>query len=250
MFDRRGVSEALGFILVFSVIITMTALVYATGFADLQDTRDFEQGNNAERAFDVLKANLEALLLQNAPSRGTEVKLADAHIYTDDPVPMFVVVSDNDDYTVNSSFTPYIEPIVYETDHSAVTYVNGAIFRQSAGGEVMIQEPQFVLSDERVVMPIAHTYSESGGQAIAGSRTILVRTLNAHDDGLPNVLDVPDADTYNVTILMQSPRAAEWQTYYESEGFDCTLDDDILSCEKRGVENVQITRMRIKVIFE
>lgn len=250
MFNRRGVSEALGFILVFSIIITMTALVYTTGFADLQDARDFEQGNNAERAFDVLKANLEDIVLRNAPSRGTEVKLADAQLYTGDPVPMFVIVSDDDDYMENTSFTPYIEPITYATDDSAVTYVNGAIFRESVGGEVMIQEPQYVLSDERVVMPLTHTYSESGSQSVSGSRTVLVRSLNAHDDGLPNVMDVPDADTYNVTVLMQSPRAASWQTYFEREGFDCELDDDVLSCEKRGVENVTVTRMRIKVVFE
>lgn len=250
MFDRRGVSESLGFILVFAVIVSMTSIVYMTGFADIQDTRDFEQGNNAERAFDVLRANVQDVTRRGAPSRGTEVKLADAKLYTDDPVPMWVVIAESGNRSNNETLAVDLSPIVYETDESEVVYSNGATFRGSRGGVAMVEQPEMVVSDERVVLPVIHTYPAGGTQSIGGSRTVLVRTLNDHDDGIPDVMSTPDVDTFNVTVYMDTPRAKQWVRYFESEGFTCNRSGDSLQCWKDDVEHVQVTRTRVKVIFE
>lgn len=250
MLDRRGVSESLGFIMVFSIVVSMTAIVYMTGFADLQDTRDFEQGNNAQRAFDVLKANVEDINQRGAPSRGTEVKLADAKLGTKDRLPMEVVVAESGNPSNNATFTPDVEPIVYETQDNAIVYTNGAVFRQSPGGVVMVEEPEFVLSDDRVIIPIIQTYAGRGPDSVGGSRTVLVRTLNDHSDGLPRIMDVPDADSYNVTVRMETPRAEAWESYFDSEGFDCNRSGDDLECWNDGVERAEVTWIRVLVIFE
>lgn len=251
MFDRRGVSESLGFILVFGIIVSMTSLVYVTGFADLQDTRDFEQANNAERAFNVLKANVEDVNQRGAPSRGTEVKLTDSKLYTADPVSINVTVHESGDPLNNATFSPNVSPIVYEGDDGVIVYSNGAIFRKSSGGVAMVEQPAFVVSDDRVVMSLVQTYPEGGMQSMSGSKTVLVRTLNDHSDGISDVLDEPDADEYNVTVTIVTPRADAWARYFEDEGFDdCNVTGDTVVCWKDGVEHVQVTRTRIKVIFE
>ncbi len=250
MFDRRGVSESLGFVFVFGIIISMTAVVYVTAFEDLQGTRDFEQGNNAQRAFDVLKANVEDISQRGAPSRGTEVKLSDAELYAADPVPINVTVHESGNPDANASFTPDVEPIVYETEDSAIVYTNGAVFRRSPGGVVMVQQPEFVLTDERVVVPLVQTYASGDTEAVSGSQTVLVRTLNAHSDGLPDVMALPDASEYNVTISMETPRAASWEEYFTDEGLDCNRSGDALQCWNDDVEHVQVSRTLVKVIFE
>ncbi|PSP80098.1 hypothetical protein BRC81_02590 [Halobacteriales archaeon QS_1_68_20] len=250
MFDRRGVSESLGFVFVFGIIVSMTAVVYVTAFDDLQETRDFEQGNNAQRAFDVLKANVEDVSQRGAPSRGTEVKLSDAQLYAGDDVRINVTVFESGNQSNNASFTPNVQPIVYETEDSAIVYTNGAVFRRSPGGTVMVQEPEFVLDDERVVIPLVHTYVSGDVSSVGGDRTVLVRTLNDHPDGLPDVMDVPDVSEYNVTISMTTPRAEAWVDYFESEDLDCNRSGDDLQCWNDDVDRVQVTRTLVKVVFE
>lgn len=250
---ERAVSESLGFIFVFAIIVVTAGTVYVTGFSDLQHTRDFEQANNAERAFDVMQANVEDISKRGAPSRATEVKMEDAKLYTGEPVHVNVTVMDASDPDNNDTITADVEPIVYETDENAVVYSNGAIFRESTSGTSMTHEPAFFVSEERVLFPLVRTYTPGGsGESIGGSRTVLVRTLNDHNDGLPDVLHPPDADEYEVTVIMETERADIWEEYYEERGFDCddTTPDDELECSTDGIEQAQVSSTRIKVLFE
>ena len=78
--DHRGASETIGFVLVFSLIVLTVGVVLTVGYTGLQDARDAERVNNAERAFDVLADNIEDITDRGAPSRGTEIRLAEAAI--------------------------------------------------------------------------------------------------------------------------------------------------------------------------
>jgi len=61
-FDRRAVSDVVGYVLVFSLVSLTVGVVSVAGVGALQDARDVEQANNAERAFDVLGDNVEGRL--------------------------------------------------------------------------------------------------------------------------------------------------------------------------------------------
>ena len=79
MLDRSQ-SDVLGFVFVFAIVVSTIGLVFATGFTGLQDARDFERVNNAERAFEVLRDNVGDMIYRGAPSRVTEIKLASASL--------------------------------------------------------------------------------------------------------------------------------------------------------------------------
>ncbi|MDZ7702032.1 MAG: hypothetical protein U5J98_08165 [Halobacteriales archaeon] len=82
----RAQTETLGFVLVFALITASIGLVYATGFTGLDNAREFEQTNNAERAFEVFADNIEDIVEWNAPSRSTEIRLADATLTIAEPI--------------------------------------------------------------------------------------------------------------------------------------------------------------------
>ncbi|MEA5386913.1 hypothetical protein VB779_07480 [Haloarculaceae archaeon H-GB11] len=84
--SERAVSEVVGFALVFSMIVAMVAIVTLGGMGQLQSARDFEQANNAERAFEVLADNLADVHQRGAPSRATEIDLEHAQLFVGDPV--------------------------------------------------------------------------------------------------------------------------------------------------------------------
>ena len=257
--DRRGLSESIGFIFIFAAVVSMAAIVYTTGFADLQETRDFEQANNAERAFDVLGANLEDVSQRGAPSRATEVKVQDAELYTGAPVWTNVTVEDSND-ELNNDTTGWrgIEPIVYSTDEYTISYYSGAVFREGPSGETMIREPSFSISDDRVLMPIIRTYSDDDRQSIAGSDIILVRGINTRSDNIPYVVRPPeDAETYDVTVRMYTMQAELWEEYFEEEGFeDCEIREvedfhgEELECTMEEVDHAQVSSVDIRIFFE
>ena len=242
----RGVSETLGFVLVFAIIILSVGAVYAVGMAGLQDARDAERVNNAERAFDVFADNVGDVVTGDAPSRATEVKLADARVYAGDPV------------TVNVSgttargkfgFEYELAPVVYDAgDDTRLVYAGGAVFRTEREGGVVVADPPLILDSSGVVFPIVQTRTRS--RSIGGSATILLRARAADREILLGRQD----GGHNVTVNVSSPRADLWRrTLSARPDVTCPEENNtetLASCVVTDADRVYVTVTRIDVAFE
>lgn len=247
---ERAVSEVIGFVLVFTLVIGSITVVYAGGFSALDSTRDGERVNNAERAFDVLANNFQALGRNEAPRRATEIKLSDAQLTLDERYSLKVNVSGNT--TVTSS-----RPLTYDSGTgSRITYEHGAIIRvDEDGGAVMLREPDFLFTDDRTV--IRHIRLRGGQLSNGGSQTVLVRgELNFRDRHYPPVGGDSDVtgETVNVTFQTAPERTDAWFRYLEDQpqlidcnerdvsglethrAIDCTLTTDSLAVTATGVD--------------
>lgn len=240
--EERALSEVLGYLFVFALIVSMTAIVYTTGFADLQQMRDVEETNNAERAFGILKHNVEDLSERGAPQRATEIQMSEAQLHTQQQTMVNVTVTN--ETGAQDPIQVHSNPIIYETDGDEVVFSNGAVFRGIDEDARMVQEPRFVLSEDRVLIPLTHT---EGDESIGGTRTVLVRA-----DKQSSGLDIMETEEqHDVSIEMETPRATAWEQYFEDEGFDCAdTPDDELSCELEEVDRTQVSRTHIEVEFE
>ncbi len=242
----RGVSETLGFVFVFSIIVLSVGTVYAVGMSGLEDARDAERVNNAERAFDVFADNVGDVVTGDAPSRATEVKLADARVYVGDPVTMNVSGTGASEF----GFEYELAPIVYDTgDGTRLVYAGGAVFRTERQGGLVVSDPPFVLNSSRVAFPIVQTRSRS--QSIGGSTTILLRARAADRE----ILLGERAGDYDVTINVSSPRADLWRETLSARGsdVDCTAaanSPTFASCTVENADRVYVTVVRVDVEFE
>lgn len=222
MTDERAVSEVVGFILVFSLVLGTITLVYVGGLGGLQDTRDHEQMANAERAFDVLANNLQELGKGKAPSRATEVKLAGAQIRTTEPS----LISVNSTGMNASGASP--RSIVYrpESSDSAVVYEAGAVIRQDGDQAIMIREPDFVFGPDRTVIRVIET--RGGLQSTSGDTTTLVRGEKRFQEVRHSNQD-PDAQfELNVSFRPASGHVKPWHDYFEeslNEAYGTDGDD-------------------------
>jgi len=243
----RAVSEVLGFTLVFALILSMVALVSVVGFGDLDDAREFEQTNNAQRAFDVLADNMDDVLLRGAPSRATEVKLTDSTVYFGDQVSINVTGTDSagDDFAREYRY----RPLVYEgASGSRVVYSAGAVFRDQRDGGRVVRDPPFVLDRDRTHLPLPIVQSQEassiGGSTVRIRAEAALRNLDFHDTGGPTDIQI------NVT----SPRRGLWRSYLEGEpGIDSsTIDEDSGSviCDVTDPERLSIQEVRMTVSFE
>ena len=266
----RAVSEVLGFILVFSLIVTMTSLVYVSGISELENRRDVERVDNAERAFDVLADNIDDIYRRDAPSRATEIRLADSQLRFGDTTTMTVDITNLPTPSDNTA----IEPIIYSTGTGTeLVYEGGAIIRtEPNGGVVMKEEPGMLFTENggvrTAVIPHIQTRSESE-EGIGGSTTALVRTdlassevLTARTDpdadGTTDANGDSDSDEYELrfTVETTSDRGPVWQAHLNDEirsaysiATDvCSESDGTVVCTF-DVDRLHITATRIDVTF-
>lgn len=212
----RAVSEVVSYVLVFALIVSAVGIVSVSGLGTLQDTRNDEQIDNAERAFDVLADNLADIHRRDAPSRATEISLGEAQIATEDNVTMNVSVYDGGWH--NESWK--IRPLVYTGDEDRkLVYEAGAVFRTSNGGAdgVRIHDPPFVVSEDRVLISVVGL-NRPDRQALSGS-TVLIRGNNRGT----TLADNTATDASSVTVSFRgTDRTQLWSGYFEGSGFECT----------------------------
>lgn len=241
--SRLGVSEVLGFVLIFSLVASTTGVVYVYGFGGLQESRDATALNNAERAMDVFAENVRDVHARGVPNRATEVKLYDAQLGLGEAANWQVNVSTPGG---TKSYATDIEPLVYATGTTELVYSNGAVFRVERGGAVMKREPPFVFrqvgGENVAVVPVIQTRSPSS-QDVGGDTTVLVRTDLALSETVVETAGNYTATTLplNLTVETTPERAVVWERYLDAELTDaygvsdpCTrvgADSGTVACE-------------------
>lgn len=248
--DRRGVSEAISFVLVFSLVISTVGIVYTVGYGDLRNARDAEQVNNVERAFTLLAENVDELAARSAPSRGTEIRLQGGTLSSGQP--MYINVSgdyDTGSVDPDKDFTTTdvaASPITYRAPSgTTITYVHGAVIRSQSRGSFFVREPSFVLDDDRALFPLVSMRSSEG--AVGGQTTVLVRTQNDLSDVITSRTETYDEVTVNVT----SPHASLWRSYFVERGLTCDpVVSGTVTCTMTDVPRVYVVTTTVGVSFE
>lgn len=218
----RGVSDIIGFVLTFSLIVMMIGVVYTVGMGELQTSRTAEKIENAERAFEVLDSNVADLSHRGAPSRATSIRLSNSRMRFGDPVTFELTFTGTDS---DQTYRATVDPIVYDSnDGTSIVYANGAVIRDQRSGDVMVNEPPFVFADHTIV-PFIRT--RGGSESVGGQTTALVRTSLSSRQLFVRKPSVSG----DVELTITSPRADVWATYVEEESDGtCTVSGDEATC--------------------
>jgi len=247
--ESRGVSDLIGFVLIFSLIAAVVGIVSLAGLTSLEGARDAQQTNNAERAMEVLSDNMGDLTDRGAPSRATEVSLSDASMYMGDETTL--TVNDTQE-TLLPGRVFKLRPIVYEDENAKLVYVNGAVFRVERDGGVVLRSWDSILDEDRTMIPIINTASATGGPQSIKSDTVLVRS-----DAYQRLVPVSDeSSTYDdVWINVTSARSDLWERMLEADGnLDCQDDGpDSIACELTlgsGPDRLYVVETRVSIALK
>ncbi|MFC6991872.1 hypothetical protein ACFQH3_08965 [Haladaptatus sp. GCM10025707] len=249
--DNRAVSEVLGFILIFSLISLTIGVIYVTGLGGLADTRDAERVNNAERAFDVLAHNMEDISEHGAPSRATEVRLADAQLSVNEEVEIQYTFIDQSGVTEPTSLPVVIKPIVYDSQTGTdIVYEAGAVIREQPDTARMVREPGFVFDEDNPtnrnpLFMIVQTTSTTN-QDIGGSKTVRVRAI--HESTV--VESTGSNGPYTMKVSVTSPRFEAWESYFEGKCNDVTTTDTTVTCTLENVDKGYVTKVQTTIEIE
>ena len=214
----RGVSDVLGYVLIFTLIVSSVAVVTVGGTESLSAVRDAERFGNAQRVFDVLDTNVDDHLDSRTHSRATEIRLTDAGVDFGDPVEVNVTVG-------NQGFNhTTLDPLVYrQSDRRQVIYSAGAILRRDRGATVLVEDPPFRIGN-RTVLTLVDTRAQTGG--VSGSGRLLLRSEYVSQT-THEYAEVGDP----VVVEITTPRPEAWQASLEAEtGQNCPITGDTVTC--------------------
>ncbi len=247
--DNRAVSETLGYILVFSIIVTTIATATVFGFGGLENRQAAEQVTNVERAFDVMADNFRDISRYEDPSRATEIRLADGTIGMGDPVTITVGQWDGDEFVDGEQQNISFQPLVFQSDGGDVIYESGVVFRGSGSDSIARSPLPFVVGEETALVPVTATSLGSSPTAVGGDRTALVvgerrpttRTLANR---------TVEADGETLAVQIDSPRADGWERQFEAEGYEILESTDESVTARLEVETVRLPVTNINIRFD
>jgi hypothetical protein len=252
MIDERAVSDVLSFVLVFSLITASVGLVTVVGLGSLQDARNAERIDNGERAFEVFADNQRDIAHGGAPSRATEIKLAETTLTLGATSDANVSLSDGT--TVGSAES---RAVAFGTSGDGndlsrgVVYEFGAVFRVDRGGAAMRRAPPFRFDENRTVLHYTTLESATGtAQRRSGSTTVLIRSVRG---GTAVVSHTQPSNQVTVVVETEPRRAEAWKRYFETqlEGMAGTSCDPLdgsgtVSCSFE-TDNLHVVKTTVRV---
>lgn len=223
MRDDRAVSDVIGFAFLIGIAISGVVLVYAAGIPAIESQQEAVQIENTEQAFLVLDENLNDHYTSREGEKTTEIQLYKSTLSAGEPT-TFEIHFNNEGETYSTT----TQPIVFTSDNTEtqIVYSSGAVIHDSEHGGVVIEEPNIRISDSHLFIKFVNTTTEDS--AFGGTSTATIRSTQVGSESM-----VKFDETYDVDIVITSPRAGIWKQYFEYEhGLTCAyLEQDTIECQ-------------------
>jgi flagellin-like protein len=196
----KGVSEVVGYILTFSIVIVAVTLIYTSGMPMVEQTSETAVLQSMKTSFISLQSNVKKVALDQSPVRTVKFNLIKGSIGANKSAGSI---------TVNVSGTLYNQSfgnIEYTIGSKKVIYENGAVIESTTGGNIIISDPPIYFTNYTgnknvfiSVINVSGDFSAGGGIAEMHLR---------HDN--TNVSIYKDKD---VTINIASSYQDAWDRY-------------------------------------
>ncbi|MHC1630563.1 MAG: DUF7289 family protein [Methanoculleaceae archaeon] len=233
-----GVSEAVGFILIFSIVMTAIGIVTLYGYPVLLNRQSATYQKTMEQNMLVLQHDIRNLAFEMVPYRETTIQVGGGVLSFADTGRL--IVKRNGDEILNSS--PGGLEFRSDDGEFALVLSNGAVMTRytGGGGSAMIGTPGWFYDDSTSTLLITDiTMVEAEPVSFSGLGTIGLEaggygsdTYEYADDGM------------SVTITCTGPYRTAWMDYLENDLGFSQIDGN--GCRKDGVQRLVI---RSQVVY-
>lgn len=162
MRKSKGVSEVVGYLLVFAIVVTIVSFVYASGMPMVERTKETSALQSMETVFITLQSNIKKVALAQSPVRTMKLNLVKGSVSAKENA---------GNITVNGQ-TFQFGNIEYSLGAHKIVYENGAVIESTHGGSIIISEPPIFFTNDSgnahvfiSVINASGTFSAGGGIA-------------------------------------------------------------------------------------
>jgi len=234
----RGVSDLIGFILMFSIIAGSVSIIYLVGFDTLEDFSDNEDLETADRAMRGVAESFEDIHRQGVPARSIDVGVGGANLDLLDSS-LQIEVNGSSGSKLERTVTTNALVIQQEGAPQAVTYESGALFRTGDAGSIVRHRPVFNCGEDAAILSVVRlrgsiSISVDDPVQITGRRT---ETSRLH----PQPGASPKAT--NITLDVSDSRYSEaWTGYLDRVG----TEDEGWTEQSEGVYRCDVDRVYVR----
>lgn len=243
---NRGISEVVGFILSFSVIILAVGLLSTAGLGSLHDLQNNQETDNARGVLLAMSEGFSELQEGQAPLRAGVIDLqGNAHL----------AIANTSNVTIAVNGPGYSETFPmrsfeYRSGRTTLSYENGGVFRSDGEASVMIAEPPELYCSNAssvAVVPVITIEAPTSPSVSGGTVTVTgihrSTTLLYPDDRTPSSIN-------NVTISVDSPNGDAWNDYFSAVDTDWVDPDgdQTFACENVDRAFVRQTVIEIRIV--
>lgn len=250
---ERGVSDLVGFILIFGIIMTGATFALVVGQDEISNIRTNEQSVNAERAMVLVGQSLDGLDRSRSASTVGSVNLNDGSLRLTAGENVTVSVENG---TTGRSWTWTVPTgsLEYELDDTVLSYENGMVSRSDRGNGISLSDPHLTCAEDRAIVSVI-TLNRTGSQQVGSGRVSIVGHLNetrllypVNRTGVGSPTNATDVfvdvnsthtDVWNATVEDHS--SWNWTTSPDGE-YRCDVGDDGRVVFRRTVIDVRFDR--------
>jgi hypothetical protein len=240
---ESGVSETVGFILIFGIILTGIALVTLYGYPALLDTQQNANVRNMERNMISLQSDVNSLTYKAVPYKETTMQVSGGTLFANKNPgnkPNFTVTISGAPPTI---YTFYPGEILFYSQDSMVStsLENGAVHSRHWSyplGSAMLSEPRWFYDETTETFVMFFTsINATEDFAQTGIGTIRMKLVPTADPPLPPMIDVSGKQvtiTYNADS--ENNYNIAWRNYlnktdlkmrnFSGDGFSSSFDLD------------------------
>lgn len=260
--NEEGVSEAIGFIIIFGLVMTGIALITLYGYPMLLQQQSNADVRNMEQTTVVLQNDIKSLCYKNVPYKETALQVSGGVLTvencteTRERFEISVIKRDGDDNTSAidqikglSPFSPGAFVYTADSQDATIALENGAVIRAQAGGSSMLAEPRWyvdVQESEKTFVINLVALNTSGPIARSGMGNVRMQLKSSKP---PLILDLPDKETVKVTYLATDlegfPKA--WENYLTGT-LGMTKSGDTNTYTLKEVSRLIIKKYEVQVL--
>lgn len=172
----RGLSDLVGFVLVFAIILAAVGATLAVGQGNLEDIRDREQSRNGARALVLLSQQFDEVESGSASVRTGRVNVDRGTLSVDNRTAVRVTVDDDSGTTMVDRTVP-TRALTYRLEGTTAAYESGAVVQRQANSPrgVLRARPQFTCEDDRAYVSVVTITGDTGTALSGGTASVTTR---------------------------------------------------------------------------
>lgn len=226
MSNDRGLSNTLGFILLFAVILVSIGAVSTFGLDTLQDARDGTVQQNADAAMENVGEQVTSLRRDNTTLRSTLLRTGGGTVRADTQQRRIQInYGDNNTVELDRQF----RPLTYSYRGTELYYEAGAVIRVEGDGSFPVEAPAISESSDTLILPVVTTSASAPDSSISGG-TVSMYLQKIDSEKLGH-----STSTESVRMILETTpeRAEAWRAMVDRSQLNpdsCTGSGGTVNC--------------------
>jgi hypothetical protein len=254
MIRELAVSETIGFIIIFGIVMTGIAIVTLYGYPALMQEQENTNIKNMQKNMIVLQSDLKSLTYKNVPYQESVIQVSGGTLLiknSTDTTPNFNISCSTCVPPVDVEFKPGELYFISSSGMESISLENGGVHIQywsSPDGSAMLSNPSWYLDKTCATFVIHLIKMEPASPYIAqtGIGTVRMQLVNSSQDPSYDIENKDVRICYNPSLTDNYKVA--WENYFSSPDLALTTSGSCAKIDTTLVKTLIIKRYNITVL--